>query len=157
MTPENLATLLDRHGSVLDTWPLPERQAAAALLATSEAARGVFRRAERLDTLLRSGFDEGPDAARVDRVIALTLAAAGRTPQHAPMPGWHLRAWWNGHMVRLLTPNAGLLRFAVPVAVALVLGVLVGHASVDQAAYSAVPTGVETLLTVSHSTELFGL
>jgi hypothetical protein len=169
MTPFELEALIDDHGTAMDRWPDAERAAARHLLATSEDARAVLRRAERLEALLciheSETADEPPGPEDILRVIARTQAAAYRTPQLPPP----LLVRWSRWCARLKAELwAGFqssdlgLRYGVPVAVGLVLGVLVGHVSVDPMVYTdaadteVTPT-VETLITASQSTEPFGL
>ena len=169
MTPFELETLIDDHGTAMDRWPDAERAAARHLLATSEEARAVLRQAERLEALLGihgGSTDEQPDPEDILRVIARTQAAAYLTPQLPPPPLVRLIRGCARLKTRLLaglqSSDPGLWRYGVPVAVGLVLGVLVGHVSVDQMAYTdsadtdETPT-VETLITASQSTEPFGL
>jgi hypothetical protein len=156
MTPFELESLIDDHGTALEHWPAVEQVAARDLLAHSEEARTVLRRAERLEALLRAPDDGAMAPDDVMRVIARTRAAAYRTPQLPPPPAVRLRRWCAGLFA---VPGDGLWRYGVPVTIGLVLGVLVGHASVDQVDYTqaeATPN-VETLMTIPHAVEPFGL
>ncbi len=158
MTPLELESLIDHHGAAPERWPEAQRAATRRLLATSEAARTVLKRAERLEALLRDA-DRGGDAVdsdHVQRIIARTRAAAHRTPQRPPSL---LSRLWRGCARGFAVPQDGLWRYGVPAAVGLVLGVLVGHASVDQVAFTdaEVAPNVESLINASQSAEPFGL
>jgi hypothetical protein len=84
MTPTRFQFLLDAYGADLRCWPEPERDAAAALLASSPAAAEAQRAARRLDRSL--------DQARPDisaDAVARVLGALDRTPMPAqalPVP-----------------------------------------------------------------------
>jgi hypothetical protein len=154
MTPATLASLIDRHGPVLEAWPARQDQAAArALLADSAAARTLLRQAQAVAAALRPepGADT-IDSARLERVIARTAAAARRTPQ-APVPRFALFRWLDA----VADGEGRWWRYGVPAAVGLVLGVVVGQASVDHRAAAESPAGVEALFTASHALEPFGL
>ncbi|MEI6986270.1 MAG: hypothetical protein WCK65_09080 [Rhodospirillaceae bacterium] len=136
MTPENLASLIGRRGPALD-------------------------RAQTLETILRFEDDPSVTPDRVNQIIARTLTAAHRTPQLAPPAlinppaSINPRAW----LARLVTVIAadGLWRFCLPAAVALVLGVVVGHATLDPTTAGKSPADFESLLSQFQPREPFGL
>jgi hypothetical protein len=155
MTPAKLAALIDGLGTDLERWPAVDRAAARALLAESEAARALLRRAELVAAALAPHGDAAViDAARLDRVRALTRAAARQTRQLPPPLGVRLRRW--------LDPAAaqvdGLWRFCAPLTAALVLGVVVGQASLDRTTSApASDAATESPLTTLQSLELSNL
>ena len=108
-----------------------------------------------LAALLRLPPGDEVDDARVLAVIAATGFAAGRTPQRSPSLANRAVAWLRGlaHV-----GEGGWWRFGVPAAVALVLGILAGNASVDRyAGEQTVAINVETLVAPPRTLETFGL
>jgi len=159
MTPENLATLIDLYGSAVDTWPDARRRAAARdLLARSETARTILERARGLERCLRP-LDEDQvrsavDDAACERLIALTLARAQRTPQRPPPPAVRI-AGLIARAAELV--GDGWWRYGLPATVALALGIAVGHATLDHSTYAQAQPNVEGLITSTHATEPFEL
>ncbi len=133
MIPMNRAPMIDGHGKDLD----------------DDADAG------NLAALLRLSPDDTVDEARIITVIAATRLAAYQTRQQPQPRTTQVRAW----LARLKMPgDDGLWRFGVPAAVALVLGVLVGHASVDPVGTTAnTASNVESLIASPRSMEFFGL
>ncbi|ACI98391.1 hypothetical protein [Rhodospirillum centenum] len=78
MTPSRFADLLDRLGPCLDTWPDRERDAALALLDSSEAARRDLEAATLLADIL-------PDLPRVDASPSLRSAVLALPLEHPRM------------------------------------------------------------------------
>ena len=155
MTPEKLATLIDLYGSAVEDWPdHRQRTAALELLRHSQAANSVLRRARGIERCLRPPADDAIDAAACERLFALTLERARHTPQRPPAFGQRLRAGLD----RLLASwGEGWLSYGVPATAALVLGLVVGHVTLDQTATTQTQAGVEGLMSVSRSTERFEL
>lgn len=174
MTPEKLAGLIDRYGTTLDQWPMAEGHAARQLLAASPAARAVLERARTLDALLRLEDDPSVTPERAQQVIAHTLNAAQHRPQAtagspAPIPpsvftaAWGRVAAYAKDVRRWLRAQIagwddGVWRYGMPMAVALVLGVVVGHATLDDIPpVSRGSSGLEALFVTSQPRESFGL
>ena len=156
MTPEKLVALIDRYGSTIDAWPdAGGREEAQALLAGSEAARRLLRRARGLERCLQSPEMPGAvgDEAACEHLIALTLARARYTPQLPPPLSVRLRAGWE----RLAATADGWWCYGLPATVALVLGIVVGGASVDTFGGRQTAVGVEGLISVTHTTEPLAL
>ncbi len=65
--------LLGRHGEDVSTWPDNRRDAALALLRTSEQARAAMAEAQLLRRALPSGVVRAPDGL-VDRISAESSA-----------------------------------------------------------------------------------
>jgi hypothetical protein len=78
MTTIELEALLDTFGDERARWPLAQRAAAEALLATSPAARRLLAEAEALDRVLASA--SVPDADQLARLGDRIMAAAGLDP-----------------------------------------------------------------------------
>ena len=164
MTPEKLANLIDLYGSALDLWPNAKQRAAAAdLLDRSEAARSQLRRAEELERCLRPppahlierAFDAAPDDPANERLIARIMAVARQTPQ-APPPLSHRAQLWLRGLPGLIGERWWGC-YALPALAALALGIVVGHATLDQSGYIQSQPGVERLITSTHSMEPFKL
>ena len=85
MTPERLRAVVESYGTSPPRWPAAEREAAAALLAESAAARALVTDAAPLDELL----DAVPAVAPTPAMRAAILSMA---PRVAPRPragdGW---------------------------------------------------------------------
>jgi hypothetical protein len=72
MTIERLTQLLDAYGAAPSRWPADERDAAEAIIASSDQAREAFAEAARLDALL----DQAPPPPPTDR-LAWRLRGVG--------------------------------------------------------------------------------
>jgi len=111
MTLERLRAVIESYGTSPPRWPAAEREAAAALLAESAAARVLVTEAASLDELL----DAAPAIAPTPAMRAAILAAA---PRAKPRPG---DGW------RALIGELGGWRLAGAVlAASLVLGIVSG-------------------------------
>lgn len=115
MTPREFAAALERWGADMARWPEAERAAAVCLLDRSAEARTRLREAARLEGFIRANDPAGGlDAAALARVERCVRA---RLPASAPRrggPGW---------------PEVGrrwLPRFAVSIATAAALGLIIG-------------------------------
>lgn len=86
MTLERLRAVIESYGTSPPRWPAAERQAAAALLAESAAARALVTDAAPLDELLDAVPAVTPTAAM--RAAVLTMA-----PRTAPRAGDGWRAF----------------------------------------------------------------
>ncbi len=111
MTLERLRAVIESYGTSPPRWPAAEREAAAALLAESAAARVLVMEAASLDELL----DAAPAIAPTPAMRAAILAMAPRaTPRRGD--GW-----------RTLIGELGGWRLAGAVlAASLVLGIVSG-------------------------------
>jgi anti-sigma-K factor RskA len=111
MTLERLRAVIEAYGTSPPRWPAAERQAAAALLAESAAARALVTEAAPLDELL----DAVPPVAPTPAMRATILALA---PRAKPRP----ESSW-----RALIGELGGWRLAGGVlAASLVLGIVSG-------------------------------
>jgi hypothetical protein len=90
MTLEEFEAALDLHGASIADWPPSEREAAAAVLASSVEARAMLAAAEEVATLLAStriGSTTG-----LDRIVAVATAQPQQRP---PRPALRLpRGAW---------------------------------------------------------------
>ena len=159
MTPEKLADLIDQYGSAVGTWPNPEqRTAAEALLRSSQAARTVLRRARGLERCLRpqedSLIDRAADSIGSERLIARILEQARRTPQAPPPLTVRLRERW---LLLLEAASGSWLSYGLPAVLALVLGIVVGEASLDQGAAASFQPGLGALISSTHTIGAFEL
>jgi len=115
MTMERLHDLLDAYGAAPSRWPEAERDAAEAMIASSDEARAAFAEAARLDAML----DEAAPPPAADR---LGWRLRGLGPRAEPARIEARRSSWFG-----ATPMAALARVAA-IALALVGGVGIGIA-----------------------------
>jgi hypothetical protein len=83
MTPDRFNALIDAYGADARRWPVSERAAAEAFLATApEAARAALAEADEIDALLHGSKAPVVSMALRDRVIAAAAESglkAGRT------------------------------------------------------------------------------
>lgn len=71
MTPDRFNALIDAYGADARRWPVSERAAAEAFLATApEAARAALAEADEIDALLHGSKAPVVSMALRDRVIA---------------------------------------------------------------------------------------
>jgi hypothetical protein len=82
-----LARLLDIHGARPERWPAADRRAATALLAGSEAARGLLAEACRLEAALAAALPQ-PSPDSVARLRAAVAREIARAPLPAPPGPW---------------------------------------------------------------------
>lgn len=69
MTLDRFLDLLDRHGPVIDRWPVPDQDGADALLAGSAAARSAMADARAVATALNDLLVAAPSAALLGRIL----------------------------------------------------------------------------------------
>ena len=158
MDSAELSTLIDTYGAAVDAWPLAARRAAGDLLAASPDARAMLARAVAMERALRRppAGEEDISSGRVERVIALAMAQAKM--QARTMPDVASRPWpLAGVLGWLSGVGDGWLRYAMPMALGAVLGILVGHVSVDRAAVVQTDgVGLTALLEAFHTEGWFG-
>lgn len=83
MTPERLRAVIESYGTSAARWPVAEREAGAALLAESAAARALAAEAAPLDNLLDSVPAVTPTPAMRAGILALAPRARPRAGE-----GW---------------------------------------------------------------------
>ena len=126
MNMERLTALIDAYGSDPHRWPEHEREAALALLATSETAQAKLREAATLDALLAVRLPEiEPSAALRARILAQTK------PYQLAKSNW--RAQIAEALAQLFPRGRATPQFAA-LALALAVGIGAGLANVDLAA-----------------------
>jgi len=86
MTLERLRAVIESYGTSPPRWPAAEREAAAALLAESAAARALMTDAAPLDELL----DAVPAVAPTAAMRAAILAMAPSRAKPRPEGGWRV-------------------------------------------------------------------
>lgn len=130
MRPADLQALIDRFGALVEAWPAAQRRAAHQLLATSECARIMLAQAKAMEQALRCrpGGNDGISPQRIERVVAATIAKAATMRQaRAPVP---VRSWPEFRR-RLAATEDVWLRCVLAIAAGVLLGLVVGHSSLD--------------------------
>lgn len=123
MTLNQFADALDRWGSALAHWPERDRDAAFALLEVSLEAQDMMAEAVRLEALVLA-YDPA-QAIGQDALVRMMNSVMARLPAAAPPR----RSWWAALQDQLGLHGATrewAPRFAMSMAVAVVLGLLVG-------------------------------
>ena len=99
-------------------------------------------------------FDAAIDGPASERLIAQIMEKARRTPQAPPPLAARTRRW----LRRVLEfSEDGWCRYALPATLALALGIVVGHATVDQSSYAPLQPSVENLIKSTRIVEPFKL
>lgn len=156
MRSTELSALIDTYGAALERWPMAQRTRAAALLEASESARSLLAQAQAIECGLRrppAGCD-AVTAERLERIAAMVAAKAKTMPQDRPGPGLRPIAWLGAFAAEI---GSGWLRFSMPMAAGAVLGILVGHYSVDPVVPPVAPQGTSfvSLLEMFYTSGLF--
>lgn len=146
MTLEQFADMLDRLGAKPSGWPMPERDAAQALLAASPEAAALLAEAQAIEDFVRAN-DPAAGISDAD-VTRLSNAVLSRIPAQPPsrQPGW--RAALEALGQALGAGREWGPRFAYSTAAAAVLGLLAGGFI---PASQVQPTSAVDLLSMSHT------
>ncbi len=120
MPLDRFASLLDAYGAAPGRWPEEDRVAATALLADSEDARTLCRKAAALDEALDLVEAPAPSpelARRVEELVYDRPATAARRPITKPSLAHRLRSWRAAWRPAVLAAS-GALGLAVGIAAA---------------------------------------
>lgn len=117
MTLDEFSATLDRRGAGIAGWPEAERKAAMALLARSTEAQVLLVGATRLEAFVQA--NDPANAVGRDALVRVMNGVMANVPK-APPPRRLSLAQWLG------LPGEWLPRFAVSMAAAALLGVVVG-------------------------------
>jgi hypothetical protein len=147
MNITELEDLLDRLGEDMSTWPAPLQQAAAALLGSSDQARGLLEETRLMRRALTGAPIQAP-AGLADRIM-LGVRQPASEPAAAPLRSL---SGGNSALVSLKSPRPLPLAFAA----CFVAGILVGISPSllpDEASRIDFPSFLAHVMDISRATD----